>query len=125
MVAEMKHFINGIEIRPLNADNIGIRLDFTGDAEEAQLNVDSVVLSNEAYSIVNASIENIGLFEGVPYRIEMGTLSIDYFVNLTENAQFTDITVECKIQKRRAVDWFMTQANSTRWELINKTTLIT
>jgi len=64
----MKHYINGIEIRPQNADVIGIRLDFTGDWEEAELNVDSITLTNEAYTKINQSVSQLGLFEGVPFH---------------------------------------------------------
>lgn len=125
MVAEMKHFINGIEIRPVNADSIGIRLDFTGDAEEAELNTDSIVLTNEAYSLVNSHVSTLGLFEGVPYKIQMGTLEIEYFINLTQTAKLSDSEIECQIQKTRATNWFMKRANSTSWEVVNKKTPIT
>jgi hypothetical protein len=121
----MKHEIGGIEIRPENADNIGIRLDFTGDADDAVLNVDSITLSNEAYSLINASRAQWGLFQGIPYTVKLGTLTLEYFVNLTENAQFTDSTVTCSIVKRRSTGWFMQQANSTSWEVLNSITPIT
>ena len=121
----MKHEIGGIEIRPENADNIGIRLDFTGDADDAVLNVDSITLSNEAYKLINASRAQWGLFQGIPYTVKLGTLTLEYFVNLTENAQFTDSTVTCSIVKRRSTGWFMQQANSTSWEVLNSITPIT
>ena len=123
---EMKHFVNGVEVMPANAENIGIRLDFTGDAKEAELNVDSIILTNEAYSAVMSHLNgSLGLFEGIPYNVEIGTLQLDYFIDLTEGAKFSDSQVEVKIKKRRAVDWFISQANATSFELINSKIPIT
>lgn len=123
---EMKHFVNGVEVMPANAENIGIRLDFTGDAKEAELNVDSIVLTNEAYSAVMSHLNgSLGLFEGIPYNVEIGALQLDYFIDLTEGAKFSDSQVEVKIKKRRAVDWFVSQANATSFELINSKQPIT
>lgn len=120
MVQEMKHYINGNEIRPLNAENIGVKLDFTGDAKEAELNVDTIILTNQAYTEVLSHINgSVGLFEGIPYFVKIGGLEIEYFIDLTENAKFSDSQVEVKIKKRKSVDWFMTQARSTSFELIN------
>lgn len=122
----MKHYVNGVEVMPANGDNIGIRLDFTGDAKEAELNVDSIVLTNEAYSAVMSHLNgSLGLFEGIPYNVEIGGLQLDYFIDLTENAKFSDSAVEVKIKKRRAVDWFLTQARATSFELINSKQPIT
>ena len=45
---ESKHFINGIEIRPKDADKISVKMDWTGDAQEAELSVDSLILENKA-----------------------------------------------------------------------------
>lgn len=121
----MKHYINGIEIRPKNADVIGVRLDFTGDWEEAELNVDSITLTNEAYSEVMSHVAQLGLFEGIPYTVTIGTLQLDYFVNMTQSAQFSDSAVECKIQRRRATNWFMQRANATSWEVVHRNSPIT
>jgi hypothetical protein len=122
----MKHYINGVEVMPANGDNIGIRLDFTGDAKEAELNVDSIVLTNDAYSAVMSHLNgSLGLFEGIPYNVEIGGLQLDYFIDLTEGAKFSDSQVEVKIKKRRAVDWFLTQARATSFELINSKQPIT
>jgi hypothetical protein len=122
----MKHYINGVEVMPANGENIGVRLDFTGDAKEAELNVDSIILTNEAYSAVMSHLNgSLGLFEGIPYNVEIGTLQLDYFIDLTEGAKFSDSQVEVKIKKRRAVDWFISQANATSFELINSKQPIT
>jgi hypothetical protein len=123
---QMKHYVNGVEIAPVNADNIGIRLDFTGDAKEAELNVDSIVLTNDAYKAVMSHINgSLGLFEGIPYIVEIGSIQLDYFIDLTDNAMFSDSEVELKIRKRRAIDWFTEQANGTSFELINSKQPIT
>jgi hypothetical protein len=68
---------------------------------------------------------SLGLFEGIPYNVEIGTLQLDYFIDLTEGAKFSDSQVEVKIKKRRAVDWFISQANATSFELINSKQPIT
>ena len=115
-----KHFINGIEIRPKNADNIGFKLDWSGNPKEAQLTVDRIILVNEAYSLVKEHIENgAGMFEGIPYSVSIDGFSIEYYIDLTENAQFTTHSVEVTIRRRKAVDYFFSQANALSFESLN------
>lgn len=121
----MKFFIGGVEIRPKNASQIGIKLDFTGDAQDAELTTDSLILTNEAYKIVKASIAEMGLFEGVLLTVTIGTLSLEYFIDLTQNKPFKDTYMECGIRKRHATDWFMQRANGLSFTSLNKQTPIT
>ena len=79
----MRHFLNEIEVTPRNVLNIGLNSDFTGRPDVLELDVDTVILPREGRDIILQHIQNIGLFEGVPYRVETedGT-SLNYYVDL-------------------------------------------
>jgi hypothetical protein len=83
-IFESKHFINGIEVRPKDADEIGIELDWTGDAQETELNVDSLILENDAKRLVLDHIATYGVFEGLPYTFQINTFTLEYYIDLTD-----------------------------------------
>lgn len=118
----MRHFLNDIEISPRNRDSIGVVSDFTGNPEVLSLNIDTLQLPREAYQIVKDHIASIGLFEGIPYRVEMGTnINLDYYVDLTDPSNtFRQHECEVKIKRRMAYDSFMDNANGTTFELMLK-----
>lgn len=114
-----RHYINGVEIRPKNADNIGFKLDFVGNWQEAELSVDSIVLEREARDMVMDHVNSLGLTEGLPYQVGIGSLLLDYYIDFTDNPRFTDSSVEVTIKRRKAVDWFKQQADGLSFELLN------
>jgi hypothetical protein len=118
----MRHFLNDIEISPRNRDSIGVVSDFTGNPEVLSLNIDTLQLPREAYQIVKDHIASIGVFEGIPYRVQMSSnISLDYYVDLTDPANtFRLYDCEVKIKRRLALDSFMDNANGTTFELMLK-----
>lgn len=123
-IIETKYFINGNEIRPVNADEIGFKMDFTNGWTEAELNVDSIVLANEAKQMVIDHTTILGFHEGIPLTIEVGGITLEYYIDLTENPIFSgqgDSTIEVSIKRRKAINWFRQQADGLSFEAINKT----
>jgi hypothetical protein len=120
----MRHFINDIEISPKNVNEIGLISDFTikDNPEILSLNVDSITLVREGYDIVKQHISNIGIFEGIPYRVEMEPgISLQYYVDLTDaGCVFRNHECEVKIKRRLANDSFFDNANATSFELMLK-----
>jgi len=121
MSIETKHFINGIEIRPLNADSIGFKIDFTQDYNQPELNTDAIVLTNEAKDLVLSHIDTYGVFEGIPYTVKFANTTLEYYIDLTENPQIGDSEIEVKIKRRSSVLHFMERARGLSFEAINKT----
>lgn len=116
----MRHFLNDIQITPRNNDQIGIVADFSGNPDVLQINTDSVVLTNEAYAIVNDHLTSAGMFEGIPYRVEIGNTAIEYYVDLMSAPIFRDNEVEVKLKKRKGYDDFWDKADGTSFELMLK-----
>lgn len=117
----MKHFLNEIEISPRNREEIGVISDFTGNPEVLNVNVDTIILPREAYDIVKIHIATVGLFEGIPYRIQMANgINLNYYVDLTENPIFRSYECELKIKRRKANDCFFDNADGTSFELMLK-----
>ena len=115
----MRHFLNEIEITPRNREVIGVVSDFTDNPEVLKVNVDTIILPREAYDIVKNHISTIGLFEGIPYRVQMANgISLDYYVDLTSAPVFRSYECELKIKRRRANDNFFDNANGTSFELL-------
>jgi hypothetical protein len=123
---EFRHFINGVEFQPIDAQNIGIKIDFMADISEFELNVDTLKLATSAYQEVMHHVSlGVGIFEGIPYEIKVGSVTLEYFVNLTDGVRFTDSYVECKIEKRWSINSFQNNAQGLSFELLNSRTPIT
>jgi hypothetical protein len=115
----MRHFLNGIEIAPKDLLDLGVVSDFTERPSVLELNFDTITLKREALDIVKAHIQNQGVFEGIPYTVTMdGGITLDYYVDLTENAVFRDFEVEVKIKKRKGKDQFFENADGLTFELM-------
>ena len=121
---ESKHFINGIEIRPKDADKISVKMDWTGDAQEAELSVDSLILENKAKKLVLNHIDNYGVFEGIPYTYQINNFSLEYYIELVDDPRISgkgDSAVEVNIKRRYAIDKFWEDANGLSFEACNIT----
>ena len=117
----MRHFLNGIEIAPRNLDQIGVVSDFTDNPDFLRINVESVVLPREAKTIIENHIQNVGLFEGIPYQVQMADgVSIDYYVDLIQGVTIRSYEVEVNLKKRASIDNFFTRAEGTSWSLLVK-----
>jgi hypothetical protein len=115
----MKHFLNDIEVSPRNVLQFGLTSNFGGDPSILQIDADKIILPREGLQIIQNWIATQGLFEGIPYRIEMGnSISLEYYVDLTETAIIRDHEIEVKIKKRNAYDNFFDNANGTSFELM-------
>ena len=115
----MKHFLNDIEVAPRNVLEFGLTSNFGGDPTILQIDADKIILPREGLKIIQDWIASQGLFEGIPYRIEMGNqISLEYYVDLTESAIIRDYEIEVKIKKRGAYDNFFDNANGTSFELM-------
>tara|TARA_R110001606_G_scaffold196330_5_gene343924 strand:+ start:1902 stop:3485 length:1584 start_codon:yes stop_codon:yes gene_type:complete len=69
--------------------------------------------------IVQNHINTIGVFEGIPYRIQTeGGQNLNYYVDLTDGAIFRDFEFEVKLKKRLGLDSFFDNANGTSFELM-------
>ena len=114
----MKHFLNDIEISPRNRDNIGIISEFVNEVRQLKLTTESVILPNEARDIVLDHINNVGLFEGIPYRIELNGVSIEYYADLLSNLSIQSQDINVSLTKRKSHDDFMEKAVGTSFDLM-------
>lgn len=119
----MKHFLNGVEVSPRNRDSIGVVSDFTGDPDELNLNVDTIILPREANEIVKNHIQQNGLFIGIPYSVDINGVTLDYYIDFSDPSAKPLIRqheIEVKIKKRSGYDTFWETATGTSWELVKK-----
>ena len=115
----MRHFLNNIEISPRNVLDIGLNTNFSGNPEILSIDVDKVKLPREAKTIIQNHISTQGVFEGIPYTIITdGGVSLDYYVDLTEQAIYGTYEIEVKIKKRQGKDLFFENANGLSFELM-------
>jgi hypothetical protein len=116
----MRHYLNGIEINPVNRTEIGVVADFTGNPDVLSINIDSIKLKREAFDVVQQWIDTNGLFHGIPYQIQMdGSITLEYFVDLTDGFTVRDHECEIKIKRRKGRDNFKEIAAGTSFEYLN------
>ena len=117
----MRHFLNGIQIAPRNLDQIGVLSDFTDNPDFLRLNTDSVILPREAKEIIQNHIQNVGLFEGIPYQVELRSgLTIEYYADLVDGVVVRDHEVEVNLKKRKSIDNFFERAEGSSFDLLVK-----
>jgi len=117
----MRHFLNNIEISPRNVLEIGLNTDFSGNPEILSIDVDKIKLPREAKQIIEDHIASQGVFEGIPYQIITDSgITLDYYVDLTEQAVYGTYEIEVKIKKRQGIDLFFENADGLSFELMNK-----
>tara|TARA_R110000751_G_scaffold73709_2_gene149084 strand:+ start:8419 stop:10131 length:1713 start_codon:yes stop_codon:yes gene_type:complete len=114
----MRHFLNDIEISPRNRDAIGIVSEFVNEVDQLKLTTDKVVLPNEAKQIVLNHIESVGLFEAIPYRIELNNVAIEYYADLLNDLSVRDHEVSVSLTKRKSQDDFVEKALGTSFDLM-------
>lgn len=122
---ELRHFINGVEFKPVNYKSIKIKGDWTGNPKEAEISVSNIVLGTEAKSIVNGWIDQYGVFQGIPYKIQIGTLTLDYVFDLhepaTKIAENGEAYLEITVYRKRDADWLTKEMRNLTFEALNKT----
>ena len=116
----MKHFINNTEITPRNIFDIGIVCDFSAKIDQNKLSTDTIILPNEGKNLVLDHLQNVGLFEGLPYDIEFaGNKTLNCYIDFTDNFQVKDKDIEVNIKKRNAHDNFFDNAEGLTFEYLN------
>jgi len=128
MAAEAKHFIFNTQIYPANGDDMGFIMNFNDDREgvtQNELSVKTVILTTEAKKIVINEIKSgKGIFQGIPYRVEIEDVIIEYYIDLTDLPKISgegDADVEVQIKKRKSFAYFKKNANNLSFEALNKT----
>jgi hypothetical protein len=115
----MKHFLNGVEISPRNRSEIGIVSDFSENPDVLKLSTDSVVLPREAFDIVKQHIQTQGIFEGIPYEVQLDSgVNLEMYVDLTDGVVQRLYDIEVKLKKRKGQDDFFDKANGTTFDLM-------
>lgn len=116
----MRHYLNGIEISPRNVLSIGLSTNFTGNPELLEVNTDTVILPREGREIVLDHVATKGVFEGIPYQMVTSSgITLEYYVDLTENTVYRDYEVEVKIKRRGGKDNFFDNAEGLTFELMS------
>ena len=116
----MKHFINSVEITPRNIFDIGIVCDFTARIDQNKITTDTLILPNEGKQIVLDHLNNVGLFEGLPYEIQFSdNKTLDCYIDFTDSFQVKDLEVEVRIKKRNAHDNFFDNAEGLTFDYLN------
>ena len=121
MILEAKHFINGVEIVPQNFDEIGFKIDYSQDYNLPELNTDSVILVTKARQLVLDHIDTLGIYEGIPYNVTFGGVTLNYYIDLTDSPIIGDSLLDVKIKRRKSVLNFMQNAKGLSFEALNKT----
>ncbi len=116
----MKHYLNNIEVTPRNRTEIGFNASFTNLPNDIGLNVDRIILPREAKQIIDDHIALKGVFEAIPYKITLGTISLDFMVDLLDNAVYRDFEIEVSIKRVNGIEKLIKDFRSTSFELLVK-----
>jgi len=111
----IKHIINGnqSESLPDNNDTLGVKVDFTNN-EGVNVDFDSLRwLGTDAESIINFRNGSLGSFVGMPYNMQVGSISFpDLFFDLRKYKQIGCNEVEVGVKFKNQRDWLIREASS-------------
>lgn len=112
--------INGQAANVRDIEKIGFRSVFEDEYNELELAVDTIVLVNESRDQIYDWIygNNPGVWVGIPATVSLGTISLDYFIDLTQNPKFRDREVEVQIKRRYSKDSFFNLMRGHSFELL-------
>lgn len=112
--------INGQVANVRNIRDIGFKLNFReANYSDQELNVDTLVCVNETKEVIENWVLQYGYHVGIPTTITCGSMSYDYYIDLTDKPPFRSREVEVKIKKRKGKDNFFDVANAMTFELLN------
>lgn len=125
MASQIKHFINNTEVQPYEGENIGIKMNFIGAGSTVnELNTDSVKFATVGKQLILDHIAVNGPFQGVPYRAEVDSVSIDMFIDLVDSPKISgdgDSFIEVRVKRRKSWSEFKANADVLTFESINLT----
>ena len=109
--------VNGQNANIRDIEQIGFKSTFDTLIIDLEINVDSIVCVNETRQQILDWINQYGYHVGIPTTITYGTLSFDYYIDLTENPRINSREIEVQIKKRKGSDNFFDLANGTTFEI--------
>jgi hypothetical protein len=69
--------------------------------------------------MVMSHISTAGIFEGIPYRVELTSgVTIQYYIDFLDGFKVRQSEVEVKLKRRKGYDDFKEKADGTSWELM-------
>ncbi len=110
--------INGQNANVRNIQNIGFKSNFIDQISELEVNVDSLILVNESRKQVLDWVAQYGYHVGIPTHITYGTLTFDYYIDLSDKPRINSKEIEVKIKKRKGSDNFFDLSNATTFDLM-------
>lgn len=126
---DIRWYIDGIEFTPRDVENIGFRGDLRQNPEFAELSADRILIDDpNAVSVISQHIQTLGIFEGIPLRVEIQGYSLDLFIDLLDNLQIKDansvngvVSYEVGVKRRKGLDVFRERAKGLSWRAVNRT----
>lgn len=116
-MAEIRHYTDGLYLRePRNWQELEISFDWLEQKQEGAVNTTSLEFVGEAYRYIknrmlNGTSGGVGIFEGIPHRIEIGQVGNPVFVfdgyidGADETTFIGDEEIIAKIKKTAGDDW--------------------
>lgn len=116
--------INGQNANVRNIQDIGFKSNFIDQISELEVNVDSLILVNESRKQVLDWVAQYGYHVGIPTQITYGTLTFDYYIDLSDKPRINSNEIEVKIKKRKGSDNFFDLSNATTFDLMARKGLV-
>lgn len=111
MINRLQHYVNGLEVVPVNRDEFTLTVDFNDQLGEWQNNFSSgnkLILSHEGYVNVISHVKNIGIHQQIPYNLHVNNITnkfyLDVFNGININGHFVEIDIKNFISKDNIKD---------------------
>jgi hypothetical protein len=117
----IQYFLDGQPCNPKDSELIDFELDFrTKRQKRIEPSVSTVTFVREDRQRVVDFITQYSTLEGMPFDIQMGSLLLQYELDFTtESFEKGDTFVVCEFRRRRGLDSFFKNADSTSWRIVD------
>jgi len=133
-MTDIRHYADGNLVNPKDFEGLKIEMDWLNRKSQSMISISSVVfdgkdgtlIKNRAFSGLTGGV---GMFEGMPYNIEVGDLpnrkTFDLYIDFTKNPKFFgSCGIEVAIQNKQGADWLNDVADGFSYRYLESIGLI-
>lgn len=134
-MTDIRHYLNGVLVNPRDF-KFNLKMDWKGKKEDANVNIENIELvGNEGklfrQRAFNGLSGGVGIFEGEPYKIEIGPIGnptgvFEGYLDMSKNLRLIgDCDVEVGITKKQGLDWISEVADAFSYRYLEEIGVIT
>jgi hypothetical protein len=134
-MADIRHYRNDTLVNPREFESLQITMDWLNRKIEATINIDALIFVGDEGIVLrqrylSGLFGGVGVFEGEPYRIEIGqegnpTVTFEGYLDFTKDVQFIGCDeIQVALQRKQGTDWLNDVADGFSFRFLESEDII-